>query len=250
MEELKKEKNIKLTLAYNGGNYVGWQIQPNGISVQAVLFEAIYKITKEKVLLHGSGRTDAGVHAAAQTANFKINTTIPAERFALALNTVLPKDIRVIASEEADPDFHSRFSAKGKTYCYRIFNRRIDDPFYDPFCWHIKEALDVDLIKKSAEKFIGTHDFCGFMSSGSAVKTTIRTIHSIDVRKNDALIELTYTGNGFLYNMVRIITGTIIECAQKKIDLNELDEIIQSKDRNRAGKTAPACGLMLMKVLY
>lgn len=242
--------NIALTVAYRGTHYAGWQIQPNAPSIQAAIVKAIAAVTGETVSLNASGRTDAGVHAEAQVANFNTDSTIPPQRFALALNTKLPRDIRILSSVAVAPTFHSRYDAQGKTYCYRLYLGVVDSPFYHDYTWHIKENLMVDAMKKGAEAFMGTHDFKGFMSTGSSVKTTIRTIYRIHLAQEGPLVTLSYTGSGFLYNMVRIITGTLVAVGKGQISPEELPAIIQSGERSRAGITAPARGLMLQKVFY
>ncbi|MFZ5353448.1 MAG: tRNA pseudouridine(38-40) synthase TruA [Bacillota bacterium] len=245
-------RNIKLVIEYDGTSYKGWQIQPDVPSIQEELQKAVYRVTGEEVEVIGSGRTDAGVHAKGQVANFYTKSRIPAEKFCYALNNTLPFDIVVKESVEAQTDFHARYSAKGKVYSYTILNSRFNSPILRNFVYHINycDKLDTDIMKKACECFVGTHDFYGFMAAGSKVKDTVRTIYSIDVGLYDELIKLTYCGNGFLYNMVRIITGTILYTAIGKISLEELPDIISSKNRIQAGITVPPGGLCLEKVLY
>ena len=243
-------KNIQLIISYKGTRYAGWQFQKNALSVEACLLEAIKAVTGEKVKLYGSGRTDAGVHAIGQAANFMTDSTIPPERFALALNTKLPRDIRIMKSRAVADDFHSRYNAAGKIYVYQIYNAPIESPLYWDYTWHVRENLDLDLMKQAAGNFLGWHDFKGFMSTGSCVKTTERRIDEINIEKDGPLITLNFRGNGFLYNMVRIITGTLVEVGEKRIDVKSVPDIIKSGDRERAGITAPAQGLFLKKVIY
>lgn len=245
-------RNIKLTIEYDGTNYSGWQIQENGPSIQAEIEKALFVITKEPCKVNGSGRTDAGVHARGQVANFMTNSKIPDERFAYALNSVLPRDIAIRHSGEVDPGFHARYSATGKKYSYLILNSRFPSPLLRNYAYHITycEKLDMKKMQQAAACFIGTHDFFGFMSTGSKVTDTVRTIYDIDIAVEAELVKLAFKGNGFLYNMVRIITGTLMDAGTGKIHLAELPEIIASKERRRAGITVPAHGLYLDEVYY
>ena len=242
-------RNIKITIQYNGKNYCGWQKQNNSPGIQGTIEKAIFDITGEEVKITGSGRTDAGVHALGQVANFKTNSQIPASRIPNALNAKLPKDISIVDAEEVDEDFHSRYSAKKKRYRYQIYNSPYRSPIYADTSYPVKYDLDIDKMKKEAKLFIGTHDFKGFMSSGSSVVDTIRTIYDIGVSKSEDLIIIEIEGNGFLYNMVRIIAGTLVDIGRGKID-TDLSTIIESKSRSMAGHTAPAHGLFLKKVDY
>lgn len=254
-------RNILLTIAYNGKNYAGWQIQKEDPTIQGELVKAIRDITGEDVILYGSGRTDAGVHAMGQKANFHTASTIPAEKFAPALNTKIPPDISVIGSCEVAPDFHAQFDAHRKTYCYRIYCSQYRDPFLDDFAWQIRlpkafnNHLDIDLMRQAAGYFLGEHDFSAFMSAGSSVLTTVREIYALTVKEScehlsSQVVEIDITGSGFLYNMVRIIVGTLTDVGKKEIDVKNIPDIIASGDRKKAGSTAPARGLMLRDVCY
>ncbi len=245
-------RNIKLLIEYDGTNYSGWQIQKNANTIQEELLKAIYKITGENVYLNGSGRTDAGVHAKGQVANFLTNSQIAGERYADAINNALPEDIVIKNSCEVSPDFHSRFCAKGKRYSYTIYNSMYPNAIGKNYVYHTRycDKLDINKMIKASEYFIGTHDFAGFMSVGTSVENTIRTIHSIDIHNDKDIIKIDYHGNGFLYNMVRIITGTLLYCGLEKIQIINMEEIINSKDRKRAGTTVPAKGLCLEEVFY
>ncbi|MCX7694327.1 MAG: tRNA pseudouridine(38-40) synthase TruA [Caloramator sp.] len=243
-------KNIKIIIEYDGTNYVGWQKQKNGLSISEVIEGAIYKVTKQNVELIGSGRTDAGVHARGQVANFLIDTKIQPERLKDAINSKLPSDITIIQSAEVDREFHSRYNSKGKWYSYTIFNRLEPSPFYNKYAAHIRYSLDLEKMKSAAKYLIGTHDFAAFKSEGSSVKTTVRTIYSIDIIKDGDIIRLDFKGDGFLYNMVRIITGTLIDVGRGRISTNDIPKILEAKNRSLAGFTAPACGLCLEKVYY
>ena len=243
-------RNIKLLIEYDGSKYYGWQKQPNILTVQEDIEIAINRITNEDVILFGSGRTDKGVHATGQVANFHTNSRIPENKFRDALNCVLPDDISIRLSEEVSESFHSRYSAIGKEYRYLIYNNKVRSPIHRNYSYHVPFSLDMVLMKEAAKAFVGTHDFMTFMSSGSAVKNTVRTIHNISLEKNGDVIELKVSGNGFLYNMVRIMTGTLIEIGNGRMDYNKICDIIESKDRIKAGHTAPPQGLYLEKVLY
>ncbi|MBN9648975.1 tRNA pseudouridine(38-40) synthase TruA [Terrisporobacter glycolicus] len=242
-------RNLKLTIQYDGTKYCGWQKQPNSSGIQGTIEYAIYEITREKVNIIGSGRTDAGVHALGQVANFKTNSNIPAARIPDALNAKLPKDISIIDCQEVSDDFHSRYSATGKIYRYLIYNKPYRSPLYKDISYHVRYDLDIEEMRVEAQSLLGTHEFKGFMSSGSSVKDTVRTIHNISIEESGDLIALEVEGNGFLYNMVRIIVGTLVDIGRGRID-KPLEEIIASQDRGEAGHTAPAHGLFLKKVHY
>lgn len=243
-------KNIQLIIAYKGTRYAGWQRQPNAVTVEEVLTETIEAVTKEKITLYGSGRTDAGVHALGQCANFHTGSSVPPGRFAAALNARLPQDIRILSSGEAPEGFHSRYSAKGKVYTYQLYLNPVLSPFYAEYSWHRDYPVDIDRMKEASAAFLGEHDFRGFMSAGSSVKNTVRTINAITFEAEGPLVRITYSGNGFLYNMVRIMTGTLVEIGSGRTDGADLPEIIRSGDRTRAGITAPAQGLFLKRVCY
>lgn len=242
-------RNLKLTIQYDGTKYCGWQKQPNSSGIQGTIEYAIYEITREKVNIIGSGRTDAGVHALGQVANFKTNSNIPAARIPDALNAKLPKDISIIDCQEVSDDFHSRYSATGKIYRYLIYNKPYRSPLYKDISYHVRYDLDIQKMRVEAQSLLGTHEFKGFMSSGSSVKDTVRTIHNISIEESGDLIVLQVEGNGFLYNMVRILVGTLVDIGRGRID-KPLEEIIASQDRGEAGHTAPAHGLFLKKVHY
>jgi tRNA pseudouridine38-40 synthase len=242
--------NVKLKLQYDGSEYHGWQIQPNGITIQETLINAVEKVTRERVNIIGCGRTDAGVHALNYVCNFKTNSQIPVERIPYALNTYLPNDIRVFDAEAADDSFHAKNSASKKRYVYKILNSEFNDAFLSKYAWHYKYPLKLEDMQTAAKAFLGEHDFIGFASSGFTVKTTVRTIYSLDVTKSDNLLTIDVVGNGFLYNMVRIIAGTLAFVGSGKINPLDMEEIIASKCRERAGITAPPHGLFLKEVYY
>lgn len=243
-------RNIKLTIEFDGCNYHGWQTQNNSLAVQDVITEGILKLTGENVTVNGSSRTDAGVHALGLCANFHTDSSIPPERFAYALNTMMPPDIVILKSEEADLNFHARFDSKGKKYRYLIYNSVFPSALLRERACHISKTLDVAKMQEAANRFFGTHDFSTFMAAGSVVKSTVRTINYVNVEKKDNLISFEVQGDGFLYNMVRIMAGTLIEVGYGKINAADIDDIILSGNRKRAGKTAPAHGLYLVEVFY
>jgi tRNA pseudouridine38-40 synthase len=244
------ERNIKIIIKYLGKNYHGWQKQFGEKTIQGEIEKAAEKVFKQKIDLIGSGRTDAGVHALGQTANFKIKNNIPEEKVLYALNSNLPKDIRVVDSREVDMEFHSRYNAIGKTYQYNIYNSRIIDPFRKDTSYFLPYKLDIDKILRSKDYFIGEHDFQAFMATGSSVQSTVRKIFKINMTSKDNLISFNITGNGFLYNMVRIIIGTLIDVGRGKIEENTIENIILNRNRKFAGHTAKAEGLFLKKVYY
>ena len=242
--------NIKLTISYDGTDYVGWQSQKNGVSVQDLVEEALEKVVKKKIRITGSGRTDAGVHALGQVANFKTDSTVPPERFALALNTYLPRDIRVLKSESAPEDFNARYSAKRKKYRYSAFIGDISLPLKQRYALHLETMPDIEKMKEAAKIFVGEHDFRSFSSTGSAVKTTVRTIYSVDVEERNGDITIDVCGNGFLYNMVRIIAGSLFAVGYGKTSVNALIEALLGAKRPNECKTLPAQGLCLIEVEY
>lgn len=244
-------RNIKLTIEYDGKDFNGWQKQPNKLNIQGTIEKAIEQITGEQVELNASGRTDAGVHALGQVANFKTNSNLPIEKWPLALNANLKKSIVIKSAEEVDERFHSRLTCKRKTYRYVINNSKYGTAIYRNLETHIPQKLNIEKMKKAVKFFEGEHDFKAFKASGTSSKSSVRTIYNAEVieAKNDRIyIEL--TGSGFLYNMVRIIAGTLVEVGFGKVEPEEIQNIIQSKDRSNAGKTLPPQGLYLLKVEY
>lgn len=243
-------RNIKLTIEYDGKDFNGWQKQPNKLNIQGTIEKVISDITKEEIELIGSGRTDAGVHALGQVANFKTNSTIPIEKFAIAINSRLKKSIVIKKAEEVSDRFHSRYNCKQKTYRYVINNSETGSAIYRNLEYNIKMLLDVNKMQEAANYFVGEHDFTGFKASGTSSKSSVRTIYSAKVIKDNERIAIELTGNGFLYNMVRIIAGTLVEVGLGKIKPEEITGIIESKDRQKAGKTLPPYGLYLVEVNY
>lgn len=244
-------RNIKLTIEYDGKDFNGWQIQPRKVSVQGEIQRALKEITGEEIEIIASGRTDAGVHAYGQVANFKTNSQIPIEKIPYAINAKLPKSIVIKSAEEVSERFHSRYNAKAKTYRYIINNNKFPSAIDRYREFYIPNFLDRDAMRRALKKFEGEHDFKGFKSSGgSPKKTTVRTITKATMREDEGKITIELTGDGFLYNMVRIICGTIVDVGLGKINENEIEDIILSGDRTRAGKTLPPHGLYLVKVYY
>ena len=243
-------KRVKLTVAYDGTNYCGWQIQPNGITIEEVLNNALKDLLGEDIAVIGASRTDSGVHALGNVAVFDTNTQIPAEKIVFALNQRLPEDIRVQQSEEVSGDFHPRYCDSTKTYEYKILNRKIPNPLKRYYTHFTYRDLDLVKMQEAATYIVGEHDFASFCSAGSQVESTVRTIYSLDVSKTDDEITIRICGNGFLYNMVRIIAGTLMEVGMGTIEPAQVKSIIEAKDRQAAGPTAPARGLMLVKIEY
>ncbi|MEE1305244.1 MAG: tRNA pseudouridine(38-40) synthase TruA [Agathobacter sp.] len=239
-------KRIKMTVAYDGTNYCGWQIQPNGITIEQVLNQALTELLGEKIVVSGASRTDSGVHSKGNICVFDTNTRMPGEKISYALNQRLPEDIVVVGSEEVAEDWHPRYVNSRKTYEYRILNRRFPDPTrrLDTYFFHYE--LDVEKMQKAASFLEGQHDFKSFCSVGSQVKTTTRTIYSCSVTKDEDIVTIRVTGNGFLYNMVRIIAGTLIQVGNGNIAPDKITDILEACDRNMAGPTAPANGLTMI----
>jgi len=243
-------RNIKLKIEYDGKDFNGWQKQPTKLNIQGEIERAIKDITGEEVDLIASGRTDAGVHAFGQVANFKTTSSIPVEKFPIALNTKLKRSVRIVEAEEVDERFHSRYNCKRKTYRYIINNSKNGTAIYRNLEYNFSQKLDVDKMNKASKYFEGEHDFKGFKASGTSSKSSVRIIYEAKVYKENDRVIIELTGNGFLYNMVRIISGTLIEVGIGKILPEEIAEIIQSGDRERAGKTLPPNGLYLANVEY
>ncbi len=242
--------NYKLNLSYDGTAYHGWQKQNNATAVCDVLEQAIEKIFKEKVDITGCSRTDAGVHAINYTCNFKSDLLIPLDKLPLAINTKLPDDIRINSAESVDEDFNSRFSAKSKTYVYKTCCSKVLSPFLRNYAYHFPYSIDIEKINKAVKYFEGTHDFAGFMTQGSNQKTTVRTVNFLRAKKYDDIVEFEINANAYLYNMVRIISGTLLYVGIGKISADDIPLIISSCDRKHAGITAEPQGLYLKEILY
>lgn len=243
-------RNIKLIIEYDGREYHGWQKQPNKLNIQGEIEKAIQNITGEEIEIYASGRTDAGVHALGQVANFKTNSNIPIEKMAIAINSQVKNSIKVIHAEEVEEDFHSRYRCKQKTYRYIINNSTHGSAIYRGLEYHIPMKLDIEKMKEAITYFKGEHDFKAFKSSGTSSKSSVRTIYNASIIEKDNRIIIELTGNGFLYNMVRIIAGTLLDVGLGKIKPKDILDIIKSKDRTKAGKTLPPQGLYLVEVKY
>lgn len=243
-------KRILIKIQFLGANYCGWQIQPNVVTVQGTLTEAVARACNVPVVLEGCSRTDAGVSAIEMPVHFDTNTRINPSTLYKAVNAYLPPDIRVLSSAEVPADFHARFDVKNKTYDYNFYISNIALPYIDSLSTRINGEFDYKLARRACKFFKGTHDFAGFCNAKNSTSTTTRTIFDIDLTQTETGYRLSVTGDGFLYNMVRIIAGTIIKVGQGKINYRDIPDIIASRDRLRAGDTAEARGLVLRKVRY
>lgn len=245
-------RTVVLKIKYDGSRYHGWQRQQHHNSVQEQLERALSKAFSQTITVEGSGRTDAGVHAIGQVASFKAQMTLPIEQVKFVVNRLLPTDIYITEAALAEDSFHARYHAVGKTYQYRIYTGRERDPFKALYSYHYPHVKDLEAMRYAATQFIGTHDFRTFMASGSDKEVTVRTLYQLllDEDHHDQEIILTITGNGFLYNMVRIITGTLLHVGAGKLSKDAITEIILSKERSKAKFTVPACGLYLKEVYY
>lgn len=243
-------KRVKLVVAYDGTNYHGWQVQDNGITIEEVLNRTISELVQEDIKVIGASRTDAGVHACGNVAVFDTESRIPGDKFSFALNQRLPEDIRIQKSCEVDADFHPRYADTVKTYEYNILNRRFELPtkrLYAAFCYY---PMDIERMNQATAYLVGEHDFKSFCSAGAQVQTTVRTIYAVNVTKEDDMVHIRITGNGFLYNMVRIIAGTLMQVGTGLMEPEQVKEILEARDRSKAGPTAVAKGLTLVEIRY
>lgn len=243
-------RTIKLTIEYDGTGYAGWQIQPNGLSIQEVLEKALEKLTGEKVRLQSSGRTDAGVHARGMVAAFRTGKTIPLRAFSDGLNSLLPPDIAVREAEEAPAGFNPRRDATGKHYRYTILNSSRRSPLNRMFAWRLPGELDLAAMRQAARHLLGEKDFAAFRAANCAAKTSIRRMDSLDIAKSGNIIVIDVVGSGFLKNMVRIMVGTLVEVGRGAVDPDDIPRLLDLGDRKHAGMTAPPQGLCLMEVYY
>lgn len=243
-------RNLLLTIQYDGSNYHGWQVQKNALSVQEVFQNAVEKVFLKRLDVVGCSRTDAGVHANMYCLTIKTDMDITDYGVIMALNSNLPKDIAVIDCKEVDGDFHPRYSCKSKEYIYKIYNGKIRNPFYSNYALHYRYDIDVDYLNRECKAFIGTYDYSGFSSSKCDVEDTVRTVNNCEVWRQGDMVYFRVEADGFLYNMVRIMVGTLIFINEGKIKKGQLKEIIQSKDRSLAGRTALPQGLYLNKINY
>jgi tRNA pseudouridine38-40 synthase len=244
------KKRVKLIIGYDGTNYCGWQIQDNGITVEEIINRELSRLLGEEIGVIGASRTDSGVHALGNVAVFDTITKIPPEKICFALNQRLPEDITIQASEEVPLDFHPRFCNSTKTYEYQILNRRFDIPVLRLYTHFVYMPLDLEKMQKAAAYLVGEHDFKSFCSARTQVKDTVREIYNLDLWKEGEIIKIRISGNGFLYNMVRIIVGTLIKVGLGVYPPEHVKEILEAKDRNVAGPKAPAKGLTLIGIAY
>lgn len=244
-------KRVLLRVSYDGTAYHGWQLQPGQETIEGVLNDALETLTHEKIKVTGASRTDAGVHARGNVAVFDTSSPIPGERFAPALNSILPPDVVIQESKEVGGSFHPRHTDCKKTYEYRILNRSFPIPEYRNMVFFQRGKLDAGKMKEATEAFVGTHDFTAFCAANTPVEDKVRTIYELDVIcRDDDMIIIRVTGNGFLYNMVRIIAGTLVAVGRGRIKPEEISDIIESRDRKKAGETAPPQGLTLVSIEY
>ena len=238
-------RRIRLTVAYDGTDYCGWQVQNNGATIEGELNTALTQLTGQTVKVIGASRTDAGVHARGNVAVFDTESSIPPERFLYAVNALLPEDIVVVDSCEVAADWHPRHCNTEKTYEYRVLNQKLPDPMRRRDTYFVSFPLDLEKMRKAAGYLEGEHDFKSFCSVKTVAETTVRTLYSLKVRKDGDMITIRVTGSGFLYNMVRIIAGTLMEVGRGNLEPEQIPQILSALDRQKAGSTAPACGLTL-----
>ncbi|NQT07262.1 MAG: tRNA pseudouridine(38-40) synthase TruA [Candidatus Omnitrophica bacterium] len=243
-------RNIKLTIQYDGTNYSGWQSQKNGLAIQDIIERALKRLTGKGAKLTGSGRTDAGVHAAGQVANFRTESPLSLERIRKGLNSYLPPDIVISKAEKVSEDFHSRYSAKNKHYRYTLYTDNPAPPLCRNSVTALHYKLDLEMMKREAKALVGRHDFSAFQGSRSMRKDAVRNIRRLDVHKKGGFIYFDIEADGFLYNMVRSIAGTLIDAGRGRFKEGSIKRILNSRDRQRAGHTAPAKGLSLLRVRY
>lgn len=243
-------RNLLLTLCFDGSAYHGWQVQENAVTVQSTLQDAVHRILGVRENIIGCSRTDAGVHAEMFCCNMRTEKEMPPEKLQTALNAVLPRNIAVLSVKEVPYEFHARYDCKGKVYKYLIWNARTRSPFYENRAYHYPWPLDVPMLNEQIRQFLGQHDFSAFCASGSSVEDRVREITRAEILRNGDLVEIYIGGNGFLYNMVRIMVGTLLDIQSGAILPNSIPEILEQKNRKNAGVTAPAHGLYLHQVNY
>jgi len=243
-------RNLLFTISFCGTAYHGWQVQNNAVTVQQTVQDAIERIIQKRENIVGCSRTDAGVHANMYCFNMKTQSEIPCEKMITAVNAMLPDDISVLDCIEVNEDFHARYSCRKKEYKYLIYNSKIQNPFTVDRALLYPYKIDEDFLNEQSKQFIGKYDFCAFCNAGSSVEDTVRNVYDASVSRNGDMVEFTVSADGFLYNMVRIMVGTLLDISSGKIPENSIIDIIHSKNRDNAGCTAPACGLYLNKVIY
>lgn len=241
---------VMLRVAYDGTAYSGWQLQPNAVTIEQRLNEALEDLFGVPMAVIGASRTDSGVHALGNAAVFDVDTRMPASKIAYALNTRLPEDIRVVNSSEVSPDFHPRHTESVKTYEYRIWNDTFPNPTVRLYSHFEYSEIDIERMAEAAKYLVGEHDFTSFCSAGTQVENKVRTVFSVDIERGGAMITVRVTGNGFLYNMVRIIAGTLLKVGQGAMEPADVKKALDGRDRQLAGPTAPARGLTLVKITY
>jgi len=241
---------FKITLAYDGTDFVGWQRQASGASIQGLLEDALRELDGRSVAAVGAGRTDAGVHALGQVASFSLERQTEPSTVVRALNARLPPEVRVLSAAEMPHDFHARFDTRSKTYHYRIWNGDVVSPFERRYVWHVPGALDVDAMRDAARRIEGAHDFAAFQAAGSDASTTERNVLASAIERSGSLLTYRIAGDGFLRHMVRAIAGSLVEVGRGRHPSSWIDEVIASRDRATAGRTAPAHGLFLMSIEY
>ena len=243
-------RTILLSIEYDGSAYCGWQVQPNGITVQEMVEQALAKVLGEFIRIHSSGRTDAGVHARAMPAHFRTNCTLPLRAFREGVNSHLPPDIVVKEVEEKPEDFHARYSAQGKWYRYTVYQGAVRSPLAARTSWHLRAALDLAAMQQAAQRLVGEHDFAAFRASNCAAQTTVRQLFEIEISAEGAFIYFDFRGSGFLKNMVRMLVGTLVEIGLGKRPVSDIEKLLALKEGLRCGRTAPAHGLCLQEVWY
>jgi tRNA pseudouridine38-40 synthase len=243
-------RTILLTVEYDGTAYVGWQSQLNGLAVQDVVESALVQVLREEVRIHSSGRTDAGVHARNMPAHFRTTSTLPLSAFCAGVNRFLPVDVVIREAREMPADFHARYSAKGKWYRYTIYCGAVRSPLANRSAWHLRSKLDLDLMRSAADALIGKHDFHAFRTSGCVATTTVRDIFQVEIIADREFVYIDFKGSGFLRNMVRILTGTLVEIGQGKRPKSDLQRLLLGETGVICGPTAPAHGLCLLEVWY
>ncbi len=252
MKEKQKHpiRNVMMVIEYDGTDYCGWQNQANGVTIQSVIEQCVIKMVGKKTHVGASGRTDSGVHALGQVANVKARFPVDDETLVIALNSMLPPDIKIQSARTVSNDFHAIKNAKKKTYQYMMLNRKTPSALSARTAWHVPNKLSIIKMRKAAKMLLGKHDFVSFMGRNSSVKTTVREIFSIEIRRKGDMIIFDVTGNGFLKHMVRIIVGTLVEIGKGRFSVDDMKKIIKARSRKAAGLTAPAKGLLLKEVIY
>lgn len=241
---------VKLTISYNGTHFSGWQRQQGKRTVQGVLEYNLTELFRKKIEIDGAGRTDRGVHAYGQVASFSVETTLPKEKFELLINRRMPKDIHIVSTEFVEESFHARYYAKGKRYAYKIQHGVTKDPMFCDTHLHVEKRLDVSIMREVSKLLIGEKDFRSFMASGSSITNTVREIYDINFIEEGQLLTIEFYGNGFLYNMVRILVGMLLDVETGRLEMKNIEGIIANKDRSKLKHTAPPEGLYLVKVYY